>query len=118
MWQTLKKSKWVDVFTYDGQVTTLLDHNHDAPAIKRSNDTINNDVTDGQVGDNVIHYPLQYPPASGSEAQQVQFNWLCLVLYGFHKRTLQMRGCRLVTTCPLSKCNISCNKCSCIVVTH
>lgn len=62
VWQVLKESRWADVFTYDGQVTTLLDHNHDAQNVTTSNQQYVNDVTDGSVGNNVVWYPYQLPP--------------------------------------------------------
>jgi hypothetical protein len=67
VWQLLKTSKWQDVFTSDsGYMTTLLDHNHTAEKVVKSNLTTYNDVTDGGVGDDVIWYPMQYTVARTS----------------------------------------------------
>lgn len=63
IWQTLKASRWQDVFTdSDGNVTTDLDHDHNGENINKSQAASNNDITQGDVGDDIIWYPVSIAP--------------------------------------------------------
>lgn len=58
--QLLKTARWPDVFTLsNGDLTTVLDHDL-TPATIKAAQAAGSDITDGDVGANIILYPAQY----------------------------------------------------------
>lgn len=88
VWQLLKASTWRDVFTYEGQVTTLLDHNHNAENVQKSNWPTYNDVTDGSVGNDIIWYPLQYAVSRNTAGEAIYPALYAYITYGSTTRII------------------------------
>ena len=80
VWQQLKRTRWADVFTSNGTITTSLDHDHTAENIAISNqwvgggDYTSNDITDGSLGNDIIWYCPQITGLRYLDTDQMYFD--------------------------------------------